>query len=90
MAGQPTTVSDPTAHVSNPGATVPVLETGGNLSNSGVFNSFYVENGSYLKCKSVVLGYTLPVSPLKKIGIDKLRIYVQGSNLFTSYKIYGA
>lgn len=88
-AGQPTNVNDPTAHVSNPGATVPVLETNGNTSNSGKFNSFYVEDGSYLKCRSLILGYTLPVSPLKKIGIDKLRIYVQGSNLFTITKYTG-
>jgi TonB-linked SusC/RagA family outer membrane protein len=82
-AGQPTDVTDPTAHVSNPGATIPVLETNGNTSNSGKFNSFYVEDGSFLKCRSLILGYTLPTSPLKKIGIDKLKIYIQGSNLFT-------
>ena len=88
-AGQPTTVTDPTAHVSNPGATIPVLETNGGFSNSGTFNSFYVENGSFLKMRSLVLGYTLPVSPLKKVGIDKLRIYIQGSNLFTITKYTG-
>jgi TonB-linked SusC/RagA family outer membrane protein len=88
-AGQPTTVNDPTAHVSNPGAKIPVLETNGNFSNSGKFNSFIVEDGSFLKCRSVLLGYTLPVSPLKKIGVDKLRIYVQGSNLFTVTKYSG-
>ena len=88
-AGQPTTVTDPTAHVSNPGATVPVLETAGGFSNSGAFNSFYVEDGSFLKLRSLMLGYTLPVSPLKKVGIDKLRIYIQGSNLFTITKYTG-
>jgi TonB-linked SusC/RagA family outer membrane protein len=88
-AGQPTNVNDATAHVSNPGATIPVLETSGNFSNSGKFNSFYVEDGSFLKCRSLSLGYTLPTSPLKKIGIDKLRIYVQGSNLFTITKYTG-
>ena len=61
----------------------------GNTSNSGKFNSFYVENGSFLKCRSLLLGYTLPTSPLKKIGIDKLRIYIQGSNLFTITKYTG-
>ena len=88
-AGQPTTVNDPTAHVSNPNATVPVLETNGNASNSGKFNSYYVENGSFLKCRSLLLGYTLPTSPLKHVGIDKIRIYLQGSNLFTITKYTG-
>ena len=88
-AGQPTVVTDPTAHVSNPGATIPVLETNGNFSNSSSFSSFYVEDGSFLKLKSLIIGYTLPVSPLKKIGITKLRIYAQGSNLFTITKYTG-
>ncbi len=88
-SGNPTTVNDPNARVANAGATVPVLETNGNASNSGRFNSFYVEDGSFLKCRSLLLGYTLPSSPLKKIGIDKLRIYVQGSNLFTITKYTG-
>jgi TonB-linked SusC/RagA family outer membrane protein len=88
-AGQPTDVNDPTAHVANPGATIPVLETNSNTSNSNKFNSFYVEDGSFLKCRSLILGYTLPTSPLKKIGVDKLRIYIQGSNLFTITKYSG-
>jgi len=75
--------------VANPGATVPVLETAGGFSNSGAFNSFYVEDGSFLKLRSLMLGYTLPISPLKKVGIDKLRIYIQGSNLFTITKYTG-
>jgi len=88
-AGQPTNVNDPTAHVSNPGATIPVLETASNTSNARSINSFYVEDGSFLKLRSLILGYTLPTSPLKKIGIDKLRIYIQGSNLFTITKYTG-
>jgi TonB-linked SusC/RagA family outer membrane protein len=88
-AGQPTTILDPTAHVANPDATVPVLETNGNTSNSGKFNSFYVENGSFLKCRSIMLGYTIPSSPLKRVGIDKIRVYIQGSNLFTITKYTG-
>ncbi|MEO6838214.1 MAG: TonB-dependent receptor [Ginsengibacter sp.] len=88
-AGQPTTVNDPTAHVSNPGAKLPVLETSGGFSNSGVFNSSLIEDGSFLKLRSLILGYTLAVSPLKKVGITKLRIYIQGSNLFTITKYTG-
>lgn len=88
-AGQPTTVTDPAAHVANPGATVPALEKDANFSNTTVFNSYYVEDASFLKCRSLMLGYTLPVSPLKRIGVDKFRIYVQGSNLFTVTKYTG-
>ena len=40
-------------------------------------SSYYVENGSFLRLKNVVLGYTLPKSVLSKVGIQNLRLYVQ-------------
>ena len=88
-SGQATTVDDPTAVVSNPDATVPVLETAGNFSNTSTVNSFYIEDGSFLKLRSLMLGYTLPTSPLGRVGISRLRVYVQGSNLFTATKYTG-
>ncbi|MBA4055334.1 MAG: SusC/RagA family TonB-linked outer membrane protein, partial [Marivirga sp.] len=39
----------------------------------------FVEDGSYLRCKNITLGYTLP--SLK--GIYKARVYVSANNLFT-------
>jgi TonB-linked SusC/RagA family outer membrane protein len=73
----------------NPGAKLAMLERSANFSNTTVLNSYYLENGSYLRCKSLMLGYTLPTSPLKQVGIDKLRIYVQAVNLFTITKYTG-
>ncbi|WP_374175083.1 SusC/RagA family TonB-linked outer membrane protein [Flavobacterium tructae] len=43
----------------------------------------FLENASYIKLKNVALGYTLQKSVLEKTGIESLRIYVQGQNLFT-------
>lgn len=40
-------------------------------------------NASYLRLKTLELGYTLPSSVMKKIGIDNVRLYVNGYNLFT-------
>jgi TonB-linked SusC/RagA family outer membrane protein len=74
---------------SNLNAKVPILETNGNFSNSGVFNSYYLENGSYLRCKSLSIGYTIAPSILKNIGVDKLRVYLQAANLFTITKYTG-
>jgi TonB-linked SusC/RagA family outer membrane protein len=74
---------------SNPNAKVPILETNGNFSNSGVFNSYYMENGSYLRCKSLSIGYTVAPAMLKNIGVDKLRVYLQAANLFTITKYTG-
>ena len=49
-------------------------------------SSRYIEDGSYLRIRSVSLGYTFPIKNNKII--DKLRIYVTGENLhvFTKYK----
>ncbi|MFK5972274.1 MAG: TonB-dependent receptor [Flavobacteriaceae bacterium] len=46
-------------------------------------NSYYVEDGSYLRLKNATIGYTLPSSALGRIGISSLRLYLTGSNLFT-------
>ena len=67
----------------NKDAKVPLLERAANFSTSTQFSSYYLENGSYLRMKSLVIGYTLPANLLQKYGITKLRVYVQGANLFT-------
>ena len=43
-------------------------------------------SGSFLKLKNVSIGYTLPESLLKKVAIDKVRLYATGSNLLTWVK----
>ena len=74
---------------SRKGNTVPIQEFTSSFSSDGVINSYYVEDGSYFRNKSMVLGYTLPVSLIKKAGIDRLRVYVQATNLFTITKYSG-
>ena len=73
----------------NTNAKVPMLVKSANFSNTTVFNSYYIEKGSYLRCKSMVLGYTLPNSDIKRVGIEKVRVYVQAANLFTITKYTG-
>lgn len=50
-------------------------------------SDFYLEDGSYLRIKTLQLGYTLPSSLVSKIGIRKVRAYVSSNNLltFTNY-----
>jgi TonB-dependent starch-binding outer membrane protein SusC len=81
--GQPTSIKDPTAHVANPGTSVPMLEQSANFSNSGVFNSYAMESGSFLRCRNLTIGYTIVSSTLKRLHFDKFRVYVQALNLFT-------
>ncbi len=73
----------------NPNAKTPIAENESNFSNNGVTNSYYIENGSFLKCKSMILGYTIPSAQLKRIGVDRFRVYVQAANLFTITKYTG-
>lgn len=48
----------------------------------------WVEDGNFVKMQNLVLGYTLPKSVISKIGIQNLRLFVQGQDLlvFTKYK----
>ena len=39
----------------------------------------FIEDGSFLRCKNISLGYTFP----KIKGISNLRVYVSANNLFT-------
>jgi len=72
----------------NTTATVPALQKT-LTNNEGRTSTYFVENGSYLKIKSIQIGYTLPKSVINKIGISNLRFYVQGENLFTFTKYTG-
>jgi TonB-linked SusC/RagA family outer membrane protein len=73
----------------NPNSSIPKIESTGSFSSSGVSNSFYVENGSFLKMRSLMIGYTVQPAVLKKFGMSKLRVYAQGANLFTLTKYTG-
>jgi len=67
----------------------PILERGGTFSTTDQFNSYYMESGSYFRCKQMQIGYTLPASKIKQFGIDRFRIYLQAANLFTITKYTG-
>lgn len=45
-------------------------------------NNRYLQNASYLRCKNLTVGYTLPQSLLKRAGISRLRFYASAENLF--------
>jgi TonB-dependent starch-binding outer membrane protein SusC len=52
-------------------------------------SSRFVEDGSYVRLKNVVLGVRLPQSLAAKAGARNVRLYVQGQNIFTSTKYRG-
>lgn len=53
-------------------------------------NSFFFEDGSFLRLKNIQLGYTLPSSLTNKVSVSKLRIYISASNLWTLTKYKGS
>jgi TonB-linked SusC/RagA family outer membrane protein len=69
----------------NPNGTFPRI-TVGNLSHggdNGLASTFWLRNGRYIRLKSAQLGYSLPRTLLAKVNIQGLRLFVQGSNIFT-------
>lgn len=51
--------------------------------------TFWLDDLSYLRLKNVQLGYSLPASWLRKLGINTIRIFGSGENLFTLTKFRG-
>jgi TonB-linked SusC/RagA family outer membrane protein len=68
--------------VDNPNAPLPAL-TENNNAAAGVASSYYIEDGSFLRARTLTLGYTFPATALSKVGMDNCRVYVQAQNLFT-------
>lgn len=65
---------------SNPDGTIPVANSNPmNTEN----NSRFVEEGAYLRLKTLQLGYTLPSSLSSKLSMSRCRIYLSANNLFT-------
>ena len=52
--------------------------------------SYFIEDGSFLRCNDITIGYSLPKNILKKVGLSKARFYVSATNLFiiTGYSGY--
>lgn len=70
-------------------SSIPALTTLNN-NNEHEVSQFYIEDGSYLKLKSLTLGYTLPKNILDKVKLYHARVYVQAQNLFTITNYKGA
>ncbi len=52
-------------------------------STSHVKNDYYIMDASYVRLKNIEIGYTFPKSISRYIGAEKVRLYVNGNNLYT-------
>lgn len=73
----------------NTGSDTPIFEDVSNFSTNTQANSFYVEDGSYLRMQNLSIGYNLPASVLDKLGIQRARLYASTNNVFTVTKYQG-
>ncbi len=65
----------------NPSNSVPRASTGGpNFEES----EFFVEDGSFLRLRTLTLGYNFPKAWIEKAKLTQARIYLRGTNVFTS------
>ncbi|MFC0877212.1 SusC/RagA family TonB-linked outer membrane protein [Saccharicrinis sp. FJH2] len=82
-------------YIDNSVATYASLNEGKTLWNPSdvttkITNSYFIEDGSFLRCQDFTIGYTLPNNSTKKRGISKVRFYASVTNPFiiTNYSGY--
>ena len=66
----------------NTSSTIPMLTTN-NKGDEGRTSSYFVENGSYAKLRTLQIGYSLPSRVLSHLRMSRARVYVSGQNLVT-------
>lgn len=77
-------------HWENPGdiAERPQPRSGGNNGAQNL-STRYLEDGSYIRLRNIVLGYSLPASWMQRARLQNVTIYVQGQNLWTQTNYTG-
>jgi TonB-dependent starch-binding outer membrane protein SusC len=75
-------------YVTNPNTTIAGLRQD-NTNDNNRSSTLFLEDGSFLKCKNITLGYKLPQSILSKIHVNAFRIYGTVTNVFTITKYTG-
>ncbi|KIA94514.1 hypothetical protein OA93_19915 [Flavobacterium sp. KMS] len=67
----------------NPNAAYPRMLLSADNTQNLQKSSFWLFDTSYLRVKSMSFGYNLPKEVLEKVGMQGLRFYLSGNNLFT-------
>jgi TonB-linked SusC/RagA family outer membrane protein len=64
---------------------LPLLDTRTDVSGLG--STFWLRDASFVRLKTLELGYSLPQNVLSRVKISAMRIYINGNNLFTIDKL---
>jgi TonB-linked SusC/RagA family outer membrane protein len=73
----------------NPNAKLPAVlgDGSGTNPNNNKASDFWLQDATYLRLKNLNISYTIPNKISKAAGIQNIRVYVAGSNLFTLSKL---
>ena len=70
-------------------ASAPIWESASNISTNAAENSWYVEDGDYIRFQNISLGYNIPKEYTSKLGIKRAKFTLSANNLFTLTKYKG-
>lgn len=70
-------------------AKAPIWESASSVSTNAGENSWYVEDGSYLRVQYLSIGYALPNTLIKPLGLSRAKLNVAATNLLTFTKYSG-
>jgi len=70
-------------------ALAPIWESASNISTNAAENSWYVEDGDYIRFQNISLGYNIPKTYTSKLGIKRAKFTLSANNLFTITKYKG-
>jgi TonB-linked SusC/RagA family outer membrane protein len=68
-------------YVTNPDTDIPGVRNDQTNGNSR-FSDKYIEDGSFVRCKNISLGYTFSKNLLQRVHINSLRVYANVTNAF--------
>lgn len=72
----------------NPSSDIPALSFN-DVNDEKRFSTYFIESSSYLKLRTLELGYTLPSSVRERLTLSGARIFLLGENLWTIKKNSG-
>lgn len=81
--GHPSTEWRDAWSADKPSGKMPRIYLAGQANHNEASSTFWLQDTHYVRLKNLQLGYTLPKSLLKNLGVSSLRVYYSGENLFT-------
>lgn len=67
----------------DPNAAYPRMLVSADNTQNQVNSSFWLFNGDYFRIKTLAIGYSLPAKVMKRLHLQKIRVYLSSNNIFT-------